>query len=507
MKVTLYAICKNEEKNVHNFIEQSSKFYDTVVVDTGSTDNTVSLLKEAGIKVFEHPQSRENFDFSIARNYALSYVETDWCFSLDFNEEIDDFYPEGLEVLKDEFTAFKHIRYDDNGVDEPKKSEEVHTRFHRKNNYKWNNAVHEVPQFIPSKEFNEEKIVDTTIKITKKLNRSIDKELFYLSICEREFEKDNSNWYYNWFILNHYFSVKDFSTALNHIGYFLKNSESYLNTFRVDAFIKASICFLNLGQLSLAANNSFHALSEAMNMGEPYISKAFLHLIELSKILNNPNITVFATGFNEETKLLPERINAIDTLFLTNLDDIPTCWRGHREFAEWIVKETNPEVIVDLGVDWGFSTFSFAMPRIGHVYGVDSFEGDKYTGGTHGCYEYVMSKREKLFMQDNVTIIKGYFDDVARDWNKEINILHIDGSHSYEDIKNDYETWSKFLSEDGIILLHDTYIEELNGKTYGVKKFFDEIELPKVTFTHSFGLGVISKNEEIINKIKETFKL
>jgi glycosyltransferase involved in cell wall biosynthesis len=81
MKVTLYAICKNEEKNINKFIENSKKFFHTIVVDTGSTDNTVQLLKDAGIEVYEHPQTREEFDFSVARNQALSYVKTDWAFS------------------------------------------------------------------------------------------------------------------------------------------------------------------------------------------------------------------------------------------------------------------------------------------------------------------------------------------------------------------------------------------------------------------------------------------
>ena len=38
MKITLYAIAKNEEKNVSKFVEISKKFDDVVVVDTGSTE-------------------------------------------------------------------------------------------------------------------------------------------------------------------------------------------------------------------------------------------------------------------------------------------------------------------------------------------------------------------------------------------------------------------------------------------------------------------------------------
>ena len=48
-------------------------------------------------------------------------------------------------------------------------------------------------------------------------------------------------------------------------------------------------------------------------------------------------------------------------------------WRDHRLFADWLIRRTEPETVVDLGVDYGYSTFCFALPEIGHVYGIDSF--------------------------------------------------------------------------------------------------------------------------------------
>ena len=508
MKVTLYAIAKNEEKNIEKFLKNSKKFDDVVVVDTGSTDNTVQLLKDAGIKVYEHPQTREEFDFSVARNQALSYVETDWAFALDFNEDVDEFYPEGFGVIADEFTTFNHLRFDDNGKGDPVQSNEVHTRFHRTKNYIWVNAVHEVPNFVPTEEYLNPNSVDTTIKITKKIHKTIDKELFYFSICEREYKKDPSNWYWIWFIFNHYFNVKNTEKALEYGQEFLNVSKPYFDSFRIIAFIRCSQILLSTGDFQRGMNYAFHAVSEGMNMGGSHLSQAFGYLFELSTRLNNPNLTIFATGFNPDLLHSSERIDAIDKLFLTNLEDVPSCWRGHRKFAEWLVSQVKPEVTVDLGVDRGFSTFCFGMPRIGHVYGIDTFEGDIFTGpAPQGSYEYVLNKQEKLFMKDNVTFIKGLFDDVAKTWDKKIDILHIDGDHAYESVKHDYETWSPFLKENGVILFHDTCVEELNGHHYGVKKFFEELDLPKVTFTHTFGLGVASKNKELIEFIKSNFDL
>ena len=508
MNITLYAICKNEEENVEKFIENSKKFSHTVVVDTGSTDNTVKLLKGAGIEVYEHSQTREEFDFSVARNQALSYVKTDWAFSLDFNEDLDEFFSDGLGVIAGEFTGFNHERYDKVGEEEPTKSNEIHIRFHRTKNYTWVNAVHETPMFLPTEDYLNEVSVDTTIKITKKINQTVDKQLFYFSICEREYKKNSNNWYYVWFIYNHYLSVQNFEKALEYGQEFLNLSKPYFNTFRIPVFINCSQLLFMSGDTQKGANYAFHSVSEAMNMGEPYMSQAFSYLTEISKKLNNPNITIFATGFSDQTVALKERTDAIDKLFLTNLDDTPaTAWYGHRKFAENLVRFVNPKVVVDLGVDWGYSTFSFAIPRIGHTYGIDNFTGDDFVGTDElrKKYDFVMMKREKLHLQDNLTLIEGDFTDVAQTWDKTIDILHIDGSHKYEDIKRDFETWSKFVTDDGIILLHDTCVESLNSRDYGVKKFFDELDMPKFTFTHCYGLGVICRNEIVLNHIKNNF--
>jgi predicted O-methyltransferase YrrM len=269
----------------------------------------------------------------------------------------------------------------------------------------------------------------------------------------------------------------------------------------------SSIALINAQDIQKAANYAFHAVSEAMNIGGDSMGRAFTHLMTIGKLTQNPNIIIFASAFAQETLRIKERTDAIDKLFLTNLDDTPsTSWSGHRDFAEKLVRFMNPKVIVDLGVDYGYSSFSFAMPRIGQVYGVDNFVGDEFIGEkSPGKYSYVMMKREKLHLQDNLTFIEGDFNEVAKTWDKEIDILHIDGSHKYEDVKRDFETWSKFLTDNGVILLHDTCIENLNGNEYGVKKFFDELDMPKFTFTHCYGLGVVTKNPVMLDYIKTNF--
>lgn len=185
-------------------------------------------------------------------------------------------------------------------------------------------------------------------------------------------------------------------------------------------------------------------------------------------------------------------------------EKMKSAWKGHHYFALWLVKELQPVTIVDLGVDRGFSTFMFGVQNIGKVYGIDWFKRYNFLKNPIDDYYPVMRykrKMEKKFNITNITIIKSKFFDVVEKWNKKIDILHIDGAHSYEDVKEDYHTWKKFLDETSVVLFHDIYIYD------GVEKFFNELELPKYYFTHSYGLGIASKNKELMLKIKELWDI
>jgi len=135
---------------------------------------------------------------------------------------------------------------------------------------------------------------------------------------------------------------------------------------------------------------------------------------------------------------------------------------------------------------------------------VDSFEGDPQAGAKN-TYPLVIGQRARLRQKygiHNVNIIKGYFSEVAKDWGKKpdsaIDILHIDGLHTYDACKEDFENWSKFLTPTGVVLFHDTMSYKDD-----VGRFFDEIPGGyKMNFEHSYGLGVWTPSEETYQKLQ-----
>lgn len=84
MKIALCVICKDEEKCIARCINSVKQVVDEiVVVDTGSTDRTLEIVRELGADVYEIEW--EN-DFAKARNYALAQCKSDWIIFLDADE-------------------------------------------------------------------------------------------------------------------------------------------------------------------------------------------------------------------------------------------------------------------------------------------------------------------------------------------------------------------------------------------------------------------------------------
>ena len=74
-KICVYAITKNEEKFVKRWVDSMKEADEIYVLDTGSTDKTVSLLKEEGVIVKE--EKVEPWRFDVARNKSLEMLPDD----------------------------------------------------------------------------------------------------------------------------------------------------------------------------------------------------------------------------------------------------------------------------------------------------------------------------------------------------------------------------------------------------------------------------------------------
>jgi glycosyltransferase involved in cell wall biosynthesis len=140
---------KNEAHNLERCLASIKPLVDEiVVVDTGSTDETVSIAKKYNARVYHHPWQN---DFSLHRNQSISYARNKWVFIIDADEElclangskwsdaktvlqkIDGKYPASAILLKDLQKGLEVMQFNT-------------TRFFKKNKVRYEGIVHNQPQ-------------------------------------------------------------------------------------------------------------------------------------------------------------------------------------------------------------------------------------------------------------------------------------------------------------------------------------------------------------------------
>jgi len=84
MKISAVVITKNEAKNIRRCLESVQFSDEMIVIDSGSTDETMSIAKDCGAKVVSHPFE----DFASQKNFAVEKASGEWVISLDADEEI-----------------------------------------------------------------------------------------------------------------------------------------------------------------------------------------------------------------------------------------------------------------------------------------------------------------------------------------------------------------------------------------------------------------------------------
>ena len=86
--LTVVILTKNEEENITDVIKNAAQLTKNIlIVDSGSTDKTVELAKEACAQVVYRVWDN---DFSAQRNFALDKVETEWVLYLDADERLTE---------------------------------------------------------------------------------------------------------------------------------------------------------------------------------------------------------------------------------------------------------------------------------------------------------------------------------------------------------------------------------------------------------------------------------
>jgi hypothetical protein len=183
------------------------------------------------------------------------------------------------------------------------------------------------------------------------------------------------------------------------------------------------------------------------------------------------------------------------------LVELPLClptsaWTGHIPFLFLLFKLAKPRTFVELGVDLGASFL--AACEAAHRFrtatrcvGIDTWQGDEHAGFIDGDAVFEPLRQFVAAHYPSCELVRQTFDQAVEQFeDHSIDILHIDGLHTYEAASHDFMTWQPKLSDRSVVLFHDT---EVRGGTFSVWRFWSEIKTKyrHFEFSHSFGLGIL----------------
>lgn len=190
----------------------------------------------------------------------------------------------------------------------------------------------------------------------------------------------------------------------------------------------------------------------------------------------------------------------------------PDPWVGHIPFAFWVVKALQPETFVELGAHSGNSYAAFCQAiassgRPAKAFAVDTWKGDEHSGAYgEEVYADLVAFNDTHF-QGFSTLIRDTFDNARRYFSSgTIDLLHIDGMHTYDAVKHDFETWLDALSSRALVVFHDINVRE---RGFGVWQLWLELaeRYPSFEFIHSHGLGVLGVGDHQAELLSWLFEI
>lgn len=187
-----------------------------------------------------------------------------------------------------------------------------------------------------------------------------------------------------------------------------------------------------------------------------------------------------------------------------------SAWHEHIPFAFFIMAVMRPKKVVELGSYLGASFFAMCQAAREfqikcECYAVDTWEGDKHAGYySDEVYQTVVAAHSHY--KDFAYLLRMEFDKAAQlDELEKIDLLHIDGLHTYEAVKHDFETWLPKMSDEGVIMFHD--IAE-HKDDFGVWRLWADIytKYPSFSFQHGHGLGVLLVGDKVKKDLRRFAK-
>ncbi len=271
-KICVYAIAKNEEKFVKRWMQSMKEADEVYVLDTGSEDNTVKLLKKYGAIVKEEIINPWRFD--VARNKSLEMVpeDADICVCTDLDEVL---LPGWRKILEDNYIKNGRVSYTYNWhIREDGKADVTFllNNIHPREGYYWTHPVHEV---LVSNNKNKTQILKDIILNHYPDNTKSRKEyLKLLELSVKEDPNDDRNMHY---LGREYMYYKKWDKCINTLKKHLSLEKATWKPERAASMRYIARSYQNLGAINEAIYWYKLAEEEAPNYRDAYVELGLLY--------------------------------------------------------------------------------------------------------------------------------------------------------------------------------------------------------------------------------------
>jgi len=140
-------------------------------------------------------------------------------------------------------------------------------------------------------------------------------------------------------------------------------------------------------------------------------------------------------------------------------------------------------------------------------YAVDTWQGDEQAG-FYGeeVFEQVRRHNDQAYGDFSQLLRMTFNEALGHFAEGEIDLLHIDGCHTYDAVRHDYESWLPKMSARGVMVFHDINVRE---GSFGVWRFWNErrSEFPYFEFSHEHGLGILAVGAQAAGLLAPLFDL
>jgi hypothetical protein len=536
MKISCFTMMKNESAILNPFLDQISTFFDhAIILDHCSMDASVDLVrtrKDCNIEIFKlkasgYPQSEVASYFG---HYAFERVRPDFIFFLD----CDEFLPFND---RDELIGFL-----------ADKTEYDCVRFHWRNispyvfdgsdifsggKFKVSKTMSSIPKIIVSHTLHKRDpgwLIEQgyhgaigTSGEPLRIFDVIDRGLFHVPIQTRT---------------QFLFKLASGSQLLKVDKNLLQNGQGYHWVDLAQHVLRRGVtdeelCAIALGYPDKLANVDentqevkfgFPYIRSKYNETPPYIAAQIQGIMRIMNAdakrakggfavtdlngqiiitdearpkrdadeitLRSKKLPIEFDGFGEYYSALIEPLFNLPTKLPT------TAWAGHIPFLFVLFRLLKPENYVELGVHNGASLIAACSAAATYglrtvVSGVDNWQGDAHAGFYEGEIIYQDLKRYLDSVFPNARLERCFFTQALSRFAREsIDILHIDGLHTFDAVKEDFSAWFDMVSPTGIVLLHDISVYE---QGFGVNRFWSDLKdkFTTLEFHHSAGLGIV----------------